>query len=128
MEVEGHEMSHSINVKGNVRARSYLEFQRAADSLQEVLRRIGNGWAEVWKFGVYFSVRDGDTIEQHVTEADSYLKLKNKEPAKFHLVFYCTSYRINMFRALLCPSSGARDYDVDYHIGRLVLGLLYVGG
>jgi len=22
-----------------------------------------------------------------------------------------------MFRALLCPSSGARDYDVDYHIG-----------
>ena len=23
-----------------------------------------------------------------------------------------------MFRALLCPSSEARDYDVDYHIGR----------
>jgi len=33
-----------------------------------------------------------------------------------------------MFRALLCPSSGARDYDVVYHIGRFVLGLLYVGG
>ena len=33
-----------------------------------------------------------------------------------------------MFRALLRPSSGARDYDVDYHIGRFVLGLLYVGG
>jgi len=33
-----------------------------------------------------------------------------------------------MFRALLCPSPGARDYDVDYHIGRIVLGLLYVGG
>jgi len=32
-----------------------------------------------------------------------------------------------MFRALLCPSSGARDYDVVYHIGRVVLGLLYVG-
>ena len=32
-----------------------------------------------------------------------------------------------MFRALLCSSSGARDYDV-YHIGRVVLGLLYVGG
>ena len=27
-----------------------------------------------------------------------------------------------MFRALLCPSSGASDYDVDYHIGRLVVG------
>jgi len=32
-----------------------------------------------------------------------------------------------MFRALICPSSGAHDYNVDYHIGRLVLGLLCVG-
>jgi len=31
-----------------------------------------------------------------------------------------------MFRALLCPSSAARDYDIDYHIGRIILGLLYV--
>ena len=44
------------------------------------------------------------------------------------LKFYCTSYRLNMFQALLCPSSGAPDYDVVYHIGRLILGLLYVGG
>ena len=33
-----------------------------------------------------------------------------------------------MFRVLLYPSSGAREYDVDYHIGRFVLGLLCVGG
>jgi len=33
-----------------------------------------------------------------------------------------------MFRAILCPSSGAPDYDVVYHIGGFVLGLLYVGG
>jgi len=33
-----------------------------------------------------------------------------------------------MFRELLCPSSGARDYDVDYHGDRFVLGLLYFGG
>jgi hypothetical protein len=44
------------------------------------------------------------------------------------LVILFTSYRLNMFRALLCPSSGARDCDVDYHIGRIVLGLLHVGG
>ena len=25
-----------------------------------------------------------------------------------------------MFRALLCPSSGAHDYNVDYRIGRWV--------
>jgi len=33
-----------------------------------------------------------------------------------------------MFQALLCPSSGVRDYYVDYHICRVFLGLLYVGG
>jgi len=33
-----------------------------------------------------------------------------------------------MFQALICPSSGARDYDVDYHIGHVVLGFLYFGG
>ena len=33
-----------------------------------------------------------------------------------------------MFQALLCSSSEARDYDVDYRIGRFVLGLLYVEG
>jgi len=33
-----------------------------------------------------------------------------------------------MFRALICPSSEARNYSVDYHTGCIVLGLLYVGG
>ena len=47
-----------------------------------------------------------------------------QKPTRRHLLFYCTSYRLNMFRALLRPSSGARDYNVDYHIGCFVLGLL----
>jgi len=29
-----------------------------------------------------------------------------------------------MFRSLISLSSGARDYDVDYHIGRFVLGFV----
>jgi len=33
-----------------------------------------------------------------------------------------------MFKALLCLSPGARDYDIVYLIGCIVLGLLYVGG
>jgi hypothetical protein len=33
-----------------------------------------------------------------------------------------------MFRATLCPSSEAHDDSVGYHIGRLVLELLLVGG
>jgi len=40
------------------------------------------------------------------------------------LIFCCTSYRVNMFRELLFPSSGARDYNLDFHIGHFVLGLL----
>jgi len=32
-----------------------------------------------------------------------------------------------MLRALLSPSSGAHDCNVDYRIGGFVLGLLYVG-
>ena len=32
-----------------------------------------------------------------------------------------------MFRAPLCPSSGAHDPSVGYHIGRLVLELLLDG-
>jgi len=49
---------------------------------------------------------------------------EEQEQTRCHLLFYCNSYRLNMFRALLCPSSGARDYDFDYHIGRVVLRLL----
>jgi len=44
------------------------------------------------------------------------------------LIILLYFYRLKMFRTLLCPSSGARDYVVDYHIGRFVLGLLYFGG
>jgi len=32
-----------------------------------------------------------------------------------------------MFRASLCPSSGAYDDSVGYHIGRLAVELLLVG-
>jgi len=46
------------------------------------------------------------------------------KPTRCHLIIYWASYRLNTFRALLCPSSGARDYNVDYHIGRFLLGLL----
>jgi len=47
---------------------------------------------------------------------------EEKKPTRYHLC-YCTSCRPNMFRALLCPSSGAHDYNVDDHIGRFGLGL-----
>ena len=40
-------------------------------------------------------------------------QLKNKRPTWCHLLFYFTSYVLNMFRTLLHPSSGACDYSVE---------------
>ena len=42
-----------------------------------------------------------------------YQYLKNKNPTRCHLLFYFTSYRLNMFRASLCISSGVCDYAVE---------------
>jgi len=50
--------------------------------------------------------------------------IEEEEPSRCYLLFYCTSCRLNMCRALLCPSSGAHDCNVHYHIGRFVLGFL----
>jgi len=40
-------------------------------------------------------------------------QLKNKRPTWCHLLFYFTSYVLNMFRALIYPTSGACDYSVE---------------
>ena len=39
--------------------------------------------------------------------------LKNKRPTWCHLLFYFTSYALNMFRTLIYPSSGASDCVVE---------------
>jgi len=39
--------------------------------------------------------------------------LKNKRPTWCHLLFYFTSYVLNMLRTLIYPSSGACDYFVE---------------
>ena len=38
-------------------------------------------------------------------------------------MYYYTYDRLNMFRALLCPSSGAHDYSADCNMGRPVFGV-----
>ena len=39
--------------------------------------------------------------------------MKNKRPTWCHLLFYFTSYALNMFWTLIYPSSGACDYSVE---------------
>jgi len=54
------------------------------------------------------------------------MSLKNKLQPDATLLYYAY-VRLNTFRAPLCPSPGAHDDCVGYHIGRLVLELLLVG-
>jgi hypothetical protein len=55
---------------------------------------------------------------------------EEKEPTRCYeyLVFYYTYEWLHMFRAALCPSSGAHGYISDYHMDRLILRLLMAGG
>ena len=48
-------------------------------------------------------------IQQVATEYN----LKNKRPTWCHLLFYFTSYVLNVFRTLIYPSSGACDYSFE---------------
>jgi hypothetical protein len=57
-----------------------------------------------------------------------YVINEEEEATRCYLVFYYTYDSLNMYRAPLCPSSGAHDYTTDYHIGCLILTLLMVGG
>ena len=60
-----------------------------------------------------------------LTDCESLTEEQN--PTRCLLLIYYAYVRLNMFRAPLCPSSGAHDDSVGYHIGRLVLELLLVG-
>jgi hypothetical protein len=53
---------------------------------------------------------------------------EEEEPTRCYLVFYYTYERLNMFQAAPCPSSGAHEYISNYHMERLILRLLMVGG
>ena len=44
---------------------------------------------------------------------DTIMLFKNKIPTWCHLLFYFTSYVLNMFRTLIYPSSGAYDYSAE---------------
>ena len=48
---------------------------------------------------------------------------REEKPTRCHWMLYCTHDTLNVFRVLLCPSSGARDYMcVIYRLWCAVLG------
>ena len=60
-----------------------------------------------------------NTVQSPLHALDSYNRLnylkllKNERPTWCHLLFYFTSYVLNMFRTLIYPSSGACDCVVE---------------
>jgi len=50
-------------------------------------------------------------VSEHLHASTFYLK--NKRQTWWNLLFYFTSYVLNMFRTLIYPSSGACDYSVE---------------
>ena len=73
-----------------------------------------------WTSYTIFNFLENDCIEHVWTLNDKniicqthHLLLKNKRPTWCHLLFYFTSYVLNMFRTLIYPSSGACDYSVE---------------
>ena len=56
---------------------------------------------------------------------------REEKPTRCHWMLYCTYNMLNTFRALLCPSSGARDYMcviiAAYDVQCLVAGCLGSG-
>jgi hypothetical protein len=66
-------------------------------------------------------------ISIYIIVRHDFVLTEEKNPTRFHILFYYAYVRLNMFRAPLCPSSGAHDDSGGYHIGRLVLELLLVG-
>ena len=84
------------------------------------LRKLRNGYKRFGDSMILKKDRCTPTGLHDITNI-RFVTEESKKPTRCHLLVYCTSYRLNMFQALLCPSSGARDYDVVYHIGRYFL-------
>jgi hypothetical protein len=52
---------------------------------------------------------------------------RRKKPTRCHSLIYCSCELLYMFRALICPSSGAPRLCLDYGMWCVVLKLLVVG-
>jgi len=60
------------------------------------------------------------------TGGNSSQAVENKRPTWCHLLFYFTSYMLNMFQTLIYPSSEAYDYSAELPHWSCVLGSMCV--
>jgi len=63
-----------------------------------------------------------------IRSTNNCIYLKNKRPTLYHLLFYFTSYVLNMFRTLIyIHHQELATILFNYHIGCIVLGSMCVG-
>ena len=75
-------------------------------SAGKYLYRISEGkFPIVWPNGRW----KGVGTRKNLKDLNIKLKLTNEKPTWCHLLYYFTSYALNMFRTLIYPSSGACD-------------------
>jgi len=112
-------MLHEVQIERN----SFTEKDITIQTFDKITRHINTfkgRMCTTYICVLFETMHNMVNIHQKFREAKSVIPEEYK-PTRCHLLLYCTSYRLNMFRALLCPSSGARVYNVDYYIGRFVL-------
>jgi len=71
----------------------------------------GPNLAPEWEWQILALVAESTVPNEHSKTNDTWLK--NKRPTWCHLLFYFTSYALNIFRTLIYPSSLACDYSVE---------------
>ena len=105
------EMSSAYSTEHTVSSRLYLRHPQVTHKRIHycIVRYIPRGY---YNDGLTsHTVMKGGT-EMQITTSITVI-LKNKRPTWCHLLFYFTSYVLNMFRTLIYPSSGACDYSVE---------------
>ena len=112
----------------------YLETQRVGKPLLIIFRHSAVPCGPVavlhCVYGISVDLNQGQVVKDEVflwcvfVRASLHMRRQEK-PTKCHWMFYCTYNMLNMFRALLCPSSGARDYMcvIVWSVWLLVVGV-----
>ena len=62
------------------------------------------------QFVVIHTIRQTEILNWGVFVRASLPTHREEKPPRCHWMVYCTYNMLNIFRAILCPSSGARDY------------------
>jgi len=99
-----------LSIKRKIKLHYYRE-KNTKITRNIVFGRWGGGGGVWGQFFADFGCLDPNPGERK--QGRLLLQLTNKRPTWCHLLFYFTSYVLNMFRTLIYAPSGACDYSVE---------------